>query len=448
MKTVLDWRDYKDSGMGDAYADIPKHGGDYGKAVAICIKSGVCQQQSDRGLMCPSFRATGDKHLSPGGRVELLKQVLNQPSGFSGELPKELESAMAACVSCKGCRRECESSLDMARIKIEYLWQRRHRPMPLGKRLRTRLFATLPYWLHRRPWLKTMIRWRNDWRWLAQLGDHVLGISADAPVPEPALQPFGQYAAYQRAPDQCDLVLLADTFSHHFEPHLLDSTLRVLQRAGYRVAIASADKADKEPERPLCCGRSFLSQGWVDQARGEAQRMLEALLPYVDAGVPVVGLEPSCLLTLRDEYRALGLGDAASRLAQASLLIEEFIAREQKSGRWPIDFSLNADIEVSPHCHQRAFGAMRATRRLLKRITGLRFNLIDSGCCGMAGHIGLEADQTDLSQRLWQQSEAARDIHKPLTLRNGFSCRHRHRHTSTTPTAHLVELLEQALPDD
>ncbi|WP_210396276.1 (Fe-S)-binding protein [Motiliproteus sediminis] len=446
MKTALDWSDYTDAGMGDAYADIPKHGGDYGKAVAVCIKSGLCQQPGDRGLMCPSFRASGDKRLSPGGRVELLKQLLNQPAGFAAELPAGLSAAMDSCVSCKGCRRECENAVDMARIKIEYLAQRRHLPMPAGRRLRAHLFATLPHWLHYRPLFKSLIRWRNSSRWLAQLGQRWLGIAADEPLPQPALQPFDKYAAYRRTPEQCDLLLLADTFGHHFEPQLLDTCLQLLQRAGYRVAIAAPAAGDAEPDRPLCCGRTYLSQGWVDEARDEARRMLQAVGPYVERGVPLVGLEPSCLLTLRDEYRALGLGQAAETLAANSLLLEEFIAREQRSGRWALAFALDTELDVSPHCHQRAFGAMRATRRVLQSVAGLRFTLVDSGCCGMAGHVGLEAEQQPLSDTLWQQSEAARAPEAPLTLRNGFSCRHRHRQRAATPTAHLVELLSQALP--
>jgi len=440
MKSELDWSAYADAGMGDAYADIPKHGGDYGKAVSVCIRSGVCQRTPASGLMCPSFQVSGDPQLSPGGRVALLKTVLNQAGAIRAPLNAELRRAMDNCVSCKGCRRECENALDMARIKIEYQAQQQATPgQPRALRWRAELLAHLPHWLHRYPALKPLVRWRNRSRLLARLGERWLQLAACMTLPEPAPAPFAKYAQYRAAPEQCDLVLLIDSFAHHFEPQIADAALALLQRAGYRVALVGALADDPEPRRPLCCGRTLLSQGRVAAARVEAQRTLAALNPYLAAGKAIVGLEPSCLLTLRDEYLALELGDGARSLADAALLLEEFIAREQQAGRWTLALAHSEPVQVFPHCHQRAFGATRSLRRVLKLIRGLTFNVADSSCCGMAGHYGLEAEHQPLSTAMASAAAATLDDELPV-ISNGFSCRHQQQQQG-----HRVEHLAQFL---
>ena len=448
--------------MGDAYADIPKAGGNFAKAVAVCINSKACESHNDKGVMCPSYRVTSESNLSTGGRVRLLKAALNGELGDQPFADPVLGRAMDLCVSCKGCKRECENAVDMALIKVEYLAQLNEQD---GLSLRSRMFAHTPIWLSRWPSLRRLIIWRNNSTILAHLGEKLLGIAASRALPVPAETPFQAPASQQSngfefnpavgmghktgvdlatAPIPArEVVLLVDTFSRHFEPDIADAALTVLQAAGYRVIIA-------EPltGRPLCCGRTYLAQGMVAQAQAEARRVVEALLPHVEAGRPIIGLEPSCLLTLRDEYKALGLGDAANTVAAQAFLFEEFIAREHSAKNWRLKLKpLNGHILVHGHCHQKAVGAMKSMRKVLKLIPGLDFELIESSCCGMAGSFGLEAEHVAISEAMAEHSLLPKLRLSPtsLVLSNGFSCRHQIGYGESRASLHLAQLFRDAL---
>ncbi len=461
MKTALDWSAYEDAGMGDAYADIPRHGGDFAKAVAVCINSRRCEDPGAKGVMCPSFRVTGDPAFSTGGRVRLLKAALNADLAEAALAVPELARAMDLCVACKGCKRECENNVDMALIKSEYLAQRA-RQQGLGAR--ARLFAGLPRWLHRhRATARWLIRARNRSGWLARLGERLLGIAARVPLPEPSATPFTSGPAPDASSSprtaesaRPELVLLVDTFARHFEPEIARDALRVLQAAGYRVQVAESAAADAEPRRPLCCGRTYLAQGMVGQATAEARRMLAALLPHARAGRWIIGLEPSCLLGLRDDYLALGLGDDARELATRCLTLEEFLAKEIMAKRlqlplrtpdWADAATTNRRILVHGHCHQKAVGGMKPLRKVLKLIPRIDFDLLDTGCCGMAGTFGLEREHADLSERMAALGLLPRLRAEPqaTVIANGFSCRQQIQAHSVHRPRHLVQLLADAL---
>lgn len=450
MKHFLDWSSYEDAGMGDAYADIPKQGGDFAKAVAVCIGSRQCEEKQ-RGVMCPSYRVSDNPNLSTGGRVRLLKKALNGEFGSNALLQPELVEAMDLCVSCKGCKRECEAGVDMASIKVEYLAQCNAQT---GVAWRAQLFARLPHWLHRKPWLATLIRWRNRSSWLAWCGEKLLGITARLPLPQPAAKTFTAATSNADHTD-CDddsareVVLFVDTLSHHFEPEVAEAATSVLTAAGYRVIIAGPHLDSPERTRPLCCGRSFLMQGLVEQARREARRTVTALLPHIKAGRPIIGLEPSCLLMMRDEYLALGLGEDAKTLAAQAMLLEEFLAREHSAKRLNITLQ---PAELAPalvhgHCHQKAVGAMKAMRKVLKLIPGLSFDNIEAGCCGMAGSFGLEAEHYPLAQQMAEQDllPALRAAPGATVIANGFSCRQQIRGGSQHHPMHLAVFLRNQI---
>jgi Fe-S oxidoreductase len=462
MTNALDWSGYEDAGMGDAYADIPRLGGDFAKAVAVCINSRQCEAETGKGVMCPSFRVTGDPALSTGGRVRLLKAALNgEPELLDTALADPtLARAMDLCVACKGCKRECENNVDMALIKSEYLAQRARRD---GVGWRARLFAGLPNWLHRhRAAARGLIRLRNRQRWVARLGQLLLGIDAKVPLPEPARAPFApdpapaataSARAQTSASPLPEVVLLVDCFGRHFEPDIPRDAQRVLQAAGYRVQIAEPVPADPEPGRALCCGRTYLAQGLVESAADEARRMLAALLPHAQAGRWIIGLEPSCLLSLRDDHLALGLGDAARVVAGRSLLLEEFLAKETMAKRLRLPFRAPSSegCEQAPlvhgHCHQKAVGAMKSMRKVLKLIPGLTPEVIDAGCCGMAGTFGLEAEHAELSERMAELSLMPQLRAKPDApiIANGFSCRQQIRAHGEQHPRHLAQVLADAL---
>lgn len=448
MKHYLDWSAYQNSGMGDAYADIPKSGGDFAKAVAVCINSHRCEEKG-KGVMCPSFRVTNNPHLSTGGRVRLLKQALN---GELGEIPFRdpvLAEAMDLCVACKGCKRECENEVDMAQIKMEYLAQRNTLNPPS---LRMRIFAHLPRWLHRHPWLQSLIAIRNRSAALAGITQRLLGIRADRLLPERADGRFTSAAYHPPGLEGAnEVVVFIDTFTHNYEPQIGHSAIAVLQAAGYGVHIAQPAPTTPEPDRPLCCGRTFHAHGLIDAARKEAIRSLEVLLPHATAGRPIIGLEPACLLALRDDYRSLGLGESAEIVSKQAVLFEEFIAREKTAKRWRLQFKppkgSQTPFLVHGHCHQKAVGAMKSMRKVLKSIPDLDFTFVETSCCGGAGGFYLEAEHAGHADAMAEQAllPSLRESPEACVIANGFSCRRQISDGSEHRPIHLAVLLAKRL---
>jgi Fe-S oxidoreductase len=242
------------------------------------------------------------------------------------------------------------------------------------------------------------------------------------------------------------VVLLADTFNIYFEPDNARAALRVLEAAGYRVHLPAV----AGERRPLCCGRTFLSAGLVDQARAEARRTIAALLPFVARGVPVIGLEPSCLLTLRDEYLSLLPAAEAGLLAEHSFLFEEFLAREHKAGR--LTLKLRALREktalVHGHCHQKAFGLVGDVAAVLRLVPDLKVEMIESSCCGMAGAFGYEAEHFEVSMKMAELNllPAVRKADAgTLIVADGTSCRHQIADGAGRAALHVARVLAQAL---
>lgn len=436
MKLHLDWSFYETAGQGDAYAGIPATGGDFAKAVAVCISDKLCQRTA-KGVMCPSYRATGDTLHSPGGRVAVLKAALNGEHGEDAFAGARLAAAMELCVGCKGCRRECANQVDMAAIKIEYQAQRNE---ILGVSSRDRLMAGLPRWLKYRRTLRSLIYLRNRMPWLAKLGEQWLGISAQRKLPEPALLPF---SAPLNSTGDRDVILFVDTFAMHFEPEIAEAAHQVLSAAGYCVTFL---QAIDEPERALCCGRTYLSLGQVEAARAEARRLHAALRRA--QGIPVIGLEPSCILSLRDDHLKLGLGDEA--LSRQVYLLEEFIAKEHDRKRFNLEFKplKRGKTLVHGHCHQKAVGAMKSLRKVLRLIPEFEFEFIEASCCGMAGSFGLEAEHAEISMQMAELEllPALRAAPQDASvIACGFSCRHQIREGASRSPVHVALLLRDAL---
>src|SRR5207247_285165 len=338
--TALDWSEW----------------GGYDKAVEMCNNNGHCRK-FDAGTMCPSFRVTGDEVHLTRGRANTLRLALSGQLGDAGE--EAVKTALDLCVSCKGCKRECPTGVDMARMKIEFLagYRRRHG-------LTTR------------------------------------------------------------------------------EPHNVRAAIRVLQAAGYRVHAAQP----LAPGRPLCCGRTFLSAGLVEEAKAEARRTLQALKPWVERGAAVIGLEPACLLSFRDEFCAMLPGSEV--LARHAFLFEEFIVRELDAGHFSASFTpLAKKALLHGHCHQKAFDAMPAVMRVLKLIPELRIEAVESSCCGMAGSFGYEAEHYAVSMKMAELSllPAVRNSKDALVVADGTSCRHQIADGTGREAWHVARVLEQAL---
>ncbi len=241
------------------------------------------------------------------------------------------------------------------------------------------------------------------------------------------------------------MVLFADTFNQHFEPDNLRAAAEVLVAAGYRVHYLTPPKG----ERPYCCGRTFLSAGLVEEARSEAERLSAALAPFIEAGTPVIGLEPACLLTMRDEFSSLLQAEKAEEVAAHAYLFEEFVARERKAQRFQISLRpIEADALLHGHCHQKAFGCMEAVKAALSLIPALSFQETGNGCCGMAGSFGYRAETIELSLAMGEQSlfpairKADRDT---LIIADGFSCRQQIRDATGRTSRHTAVLFRLAL---
>ena len=447
LATALDWSEW----------------GGLPGAVEMCNNNGHCRK-FDAGTMCPSYRATLDEQHLTRGRANTLRLALSGQLGPDALVSDAMRSTMDLCVGCKGCKRECPTGVDMARLKIEFLHQyhRRH-----GYRLQDKLVAYLPRYAPLAARLGPLLNLRNRIPLLAKLSQAWLGLSAkrslpewradsflrSAPSPQPSprssaggagrdsLSPRGRgrgegdrllkagepvAGAFSWTQAPREVVLFADTFNNYFEPENLRAAQRVLAAAGYRVHVARP----ADGGRPLCCGRTFLAVGMVDEARHEARRLLTALKPYVERGVPVVGLEPSCLLTLRDEYLVLGLDDEeVGVLAERADLFEEFLADELDAGRLNLTLQPIAHKRalLHGHCHQKAFAAMPAVARVLSLVPELEVQTVESSCCGMAGAFGYEADHFDVSMAMGEASlfPAVRAAApETLIVADGTSCRH------------------------
>lgn len=445
MKTHLDWSAYDTYGIGDAFSGIPMTGGSYAKAVAVCMHNRECQREG-KGVMCPSFRITRDPAHSTEARVAAFKAALNGELGEQPFLHPDLKESLDLCVLCKGCKKECPSAVDMTLIKTEFTAQRND---IVGVSRRQRLLGGLPAWVGNwgRP-VRRLVQWRNRSTFARWVAEKWLGLSARRRIPAPAAQPF-EPPAPKTEGDGKQVVLFVDTFAYHFDPEIAEAALAVLESAGYRVEIARPAAGDAEPDRSLCCGRTYLSTGQVDKARAEARRVLAALRPALEAGTPIIGLEPSCTLSMRDEFYSLGLGEEIGRLGKQIFLFEEFLAREANRGLKlnlkPID---RPKALVHGHCHQKAFGAMKSMRKVLSWIPDFEYELIDASCCGMAGAFGLEAEHYEASQAMAELALLPRiraaDVDTHI-IADGFSCRHQIEDGTGRKPVHVAVLLRQAL---
>ncbi len=410
-------------------------------AAEMCNNNGACRKATD-GVMCPSFRATGDERHVTRGRANTLRLALSGQLGPEALTSEDMMDGLDLCVSCKACRRECPTGVDMARMKIEVLHQKRQRQ---GVELKDWLIGHLPRYAPHAHRLRRLLHLRDAMPGLALLSERGLGFSASRSLPRWHDRPFRPEAGERPiAASGKEVVLFADTFTTWFEPDNARAAARVLKAAGFEVLYP-------EPRgRPLCCGRTYLASGMIEEAREEAKRMLHALTPFVERGVPIVGLEPSCLLTLKDEFGVLLDGPEVAALAEAAQLFETFLATAMNPGDLPFTFKGLPweQALVHGHCHQKAFAMMGVVSACLSWIPGLSHEVIDSSCCGMAGAFGYDADHYESSIAMAEQSllPAIREApSNAVIIADGTSCRHQIKDGSGREALHVAKLLDLAL---
>ncbi len=428
IKPALDWSAY------------PGAAGGFPGAVEMCNNNGTCRKLAG-GSMCPSYRVTHDEEHVTRGRANTLRLALSGQLGPDAISSPLMAEAMALCVSCKSCKRECPTGVDVARMKIEVLSARAARH---GLSLRDRLVAYLPRYAPLAAAVPWLFNARDAVPGVARLTDAALGLAADRTLPRWRRDTFSDPAA--TSIDGSSVVLWADTFNRYYERERLDAARAVLEAAGHRVHVASP--ADGST-RPLCCGRTFLSAGLVDDARAEARRTLDALQPFIDRGVPIIGIEPSCLFTFRDEMTVLGLGERANKAAASAVLFEEFIAQRKRDGALSLPLKpVAAKALLHGHCHQKAFGVMGAVESTLRLVPDLQVETVETSCCGMAGAFGYQTETIGISKSMAELSllPAVRKAEAgTLIVADGTSCRHQIADGTGAKPLHVAEVLAMSL---
>lgn len=426
LKNELDWSAWTGSG-----------GGLQG-AIEMCNNNGACRKLKG-GVMCPSYRVTRDEKDVTRGRANTLRLAFSGQLGPDALSSDAMHETMKLCVSCKGCKRECPTGVDMARMKIEVLAAR---ALIHGHSLHDRLIAYLPQYAPVAARLRWLSNLPAELPAVARMIEPFTGFTSTRPLPRWHARPFRDFDTQGSA--QREVVLLSDTFNTWFEPENLRAARTVLKAAGFKVHIAQGPG-----RRRLCCGRTYLATGMIAKARKEAQCMIDALFPWAVRQVPIVGLEPSCLLTLRDEYIGLIPGKTTETVAANAFLLEELIIREAKAGN--LDWSLTApakQVLLHGHCHQKAMGAFTAVQQSLALIPDLTVNTVDSSCCGMAGAFGYGSDTASISLAMAELDllpavrEATQDT---IIVADGTSCRHQISDGAQREAIHVAQVLAMSL---
>ncbi len=426
------------------HLDFSSDGG-FHRAVEMCNGAAICRKRTVD-TMCPSFMATREEEHSTRGRANALRAAL------SGKLPhaeltsQRMYEVMDLCLECKACKAECPSSVDMAKIKFEFLAQYY---AANGAPLRAKLFAGIPKinrMLAIKPaFVRKMINRSLNHPLAKRLNRRLLGISEQRELPPFAPQSFLEWHRKYRKKRKIDpakkqVVLFNDTFNTYNEPQVAIAALEVLEAAGFEVLLPGHK----------CCGRPAISKGLVNQARAAARDTVDTLAPFAEAGIAIVGLEPSCLLSFRDEYLYLLPGDErVKKVAENSFLFEEFIADLAERNELKLNFRNNGDAKalLHGHCHQKSLVGTSPSHKTLVA-AGYAVEEVDSGCCGMAGSFGYEAEHYDISQAMAERRlmPAIRE-QSPDTLivAAGTSCRHQIAHFTGRTALHPAEALLKKL---
>ncbi len=408
------------------------------RAVELCNGSGVCRKLQG-GTMCPSFRATRDEQDSTRGRANVLRLALAEGEPLGGPHSGWVHDVLDLCLLCKGCKAECPSNVDMAKLKVEFLHAYyQERPRPLGHRLLAGI--------HRLNRLGALVaplaNWVQEGRVTRWLLEKLAGIDRRRSLPRLHFNHLRRWLARHRpAPGAGRLgrvILLDDCFTTFNEPQIGRAAVRVLEAAGYAVEAAGL----------TCCGRPQLSKGFLPQVRDLIRRQAPALAARVADGTPILGLEPSCLLALADEWPELVPGSHTRRIAAAAELADGWLARAVHAGRTELALRPRpARCVVHGHCHQKALVGVKGTAEALRLVPGLEVKLLDTGCCGMAGSFGFEAEHYDLSvaiARLDLLPALAADA-EATVVAPGISCRHQIHDLAGRRALHPLEVLAEAL---
>ena len=421
----------------DTYFDFSSQDG-FGRAIEMCNGVGACRKTLT-GTMCPSFIGTREEEHSTRGRANALRSIISGALPHTELTSERLQEVLDLCLGCKACKAECPSNVDMAKIKYEVLAHyHKANGLPLHRRLFGEIGALAP--------LGSMFSPLSNWavnntlsKWIAE---KVIGVDRRRDMPTFVRPTYKQWFQNRRSQQTSDkkVVLFPDTFMNYSEPSIGIAAVELLEACGFEVLL---------PEQK-CCGRPLISEGMLDRAIENASYNIDALRVYADAGIPIIGCEPSCTSAITDDYVELIDTPDAKRVAEATCSFEEFLAQLAEKDELPLEFSTERrDILLHGHCHQRALVGIQPTVKMLSLPTEHNVTVIDSSCCGMAGAFGYEKAHYELSMKIGELRlfEAVRE--KPpgsFTLSApGFSCRHQLEHGTGVQPKHPVEVLRDAI---
>ncbi len=412
------------------FLDFEAEGG-FELAADLCNGNGLCRKKEK--VMCPSFQVTNNEFHSTRARAQALRAIIHKKLPLEALTSQEMYDVMDLCISCKGCKTECPSQVDMAKFKSEFLYhyQEKH-----GYPLRNVLFSQIAKLNQFSSHFPSFFNWLMNKKMTKALLEKI-GISPKRSMPAMAKQPFSTwFKGYLQEGDLKKRVLLFDdTFTEFHDPEIGQAAVKVLNALGFYVLLLPNS----------CCGRPALSKGMLKTARKQANLLIERLWPYAQYGDPIIGVEPSCLLTLKDDYASLIDNNKLSMIQSKCVTFDEFIAQNISE---EIFQKTERVIKVHGHCHQKSLVGMKPTLDLLKAIPGFQVEEIPSGCCGMAGSFGYEKEHADISMQIGELHlfPAVRKSPKEAwIIANGISCRHQIKDGTGREAIHLAIALERQL---
>ncbi|MBA3722614.1 MAG: FAD-binding protein [Parachlamydiaceae bacterium] len=410
--------------------------GGFELAVDLCNGNGQCRKKT--GVMCPSFQVTNDEFHTTRARAQALRDIIQGRIPLKEFTSQGIHDVMDLCISCKGCKTECPSQVDMAKMKAEFLY---HYQEEHGVSFRTYLFGYIGK-LNKLSWPFAKIFNHLQQSWFAKKILNFIGITTKRTLPKLANEKFSNwFKNYQQLiVNGNQVVLFNDTFTEYNDPQIGQAAVRILNELGYEVITPQW----------TCCGRPMISKGLLKQARNQAEKIISLLLPYAKKHIPIIGLEPSCILTIKDDFVGLVSEDFrkdAHTIHSNCFTLDEFLARHLEKMPFPDHFrSENKKIKVHGHCHQKALVGMESTLKVLRSIPGFDVKEIDSGCCGMAGSFGYEKEHFDISMQMGELKlfPAVRSSEEETIINaNGTSCRHQINDGTGRKALHLAEILLQ-----
>ena len=426
IDTILDWSSWTGSSGG------------FQGAIEMCNNNGSCRKL-EGGVMCPSFRVTKDEKDSTRGRANSLRLALSGQLGKDALFSERMNDTMKLCVSCKACKRECPTGVDMSKMKIEIS---NLRAIKIGLDIKSKLVAFLPYYASIASKFSFIFNLRDRLPGLAKLSEIFLGFTAKRPLPKWRQDYFRDNelpSNLNTNEKSIPVILFVDTFNRYYEPENVRSAIKVLKKAGYFPFIPTLENSRKI----LCCGRTYLTNGLINHAKNEVLRILETYKPYLKNGISIVGLEPSCILSFRDEIPSLIKNEETDYLKNNSYTFEELLSKHSEELKFK---NLTKKVLLHGHCHQKAFDVVKPIENILKNIRGAKFETIETSCCGMAGSFGYDKDTYDISMKMANEKlfPAIKKSKGEITIiADGTSCRCQIKDGLNKEAIHIAKFLDQ-----